>query len=135
MLAPLIRTQTTVSLLERDASVVFLRSTTGSVGFLGCPAYTATKGVVHALTRRLAVELAPNGARANIVVPGHVRTTMLQPHLDANAGYQDGIVERTPVGRTGGPEELAPAIVYVLSPLSTYVDGATLVAEGGWVAQ
>ncbi len=135
VLAPLVMTQAAVAHLEPGASVVFVGSTTGSVGFPGCSAYTATKGAVNALTRALAVELAPNGIRVNIVVPGYVRTPMLQPHLDANAGYEDWIVDRTPTGQIGGPEELAPAIVYLLSPLSTYVDGATLVADGGWIAQ
>jgi NAD(P)-dependent dehydrogenase (short-subunit alcohol dehydrogenase family) len=135
VLAPLVMTQAAVPHLERGASVVFVGSTTGSVGFPGCSAYAATKGAVNALTRALAVELAPNGVRVNIVVPGYVRTPMLQPHLDANASYEDWIVERTPVGRIGGPEELAPSIVYLLSPLSRYVDGATLVADGGWIAQ
>jgi NAD(P)-dependent dehydrogenase (short-subunit alcohol dehydrogenase family) len=135
VLAPLVMTKAAVPHLEEGASVVFVGSTTGSVGFPGCTAYTATKGAVEALSRALAVELGPNGIRVNIVVPGYVRTPMLQPHLDANEGYEDWIVDRTPLRRIGGPEELATTIVYLLSPLSTYVDGATLVADGGWIAQ
>jgi NAD(P)-dependent dehydrogenase (short-subunit alcohol dehydrogenase family) len=60
---------------------------------------------------------------------------MLQPHLDANEGYEDWIVGRTPTGAIGGPEELAPSILFLLSDLSTYVDGASLVVDGGWTAQ
>ena len=73
------------------------------MGFPGCSAYTATKGAVNSITRALAVELAPNGIRVNIVVPGYVRTPMLQPHLDANEGYEEWIVGRTPLGRIGRP--------------------------------
>jgi NAD(P)-dependent dehydrogenase (short-subunit alcohol dehydrogenase family) len=114
---------------------VFVGSTTGSVGFPGCSAYTATKGAVAAVSRALAVELAPKGIRVNIVVPGYVRTPMLQPHLDANAGYEDWIVANTPLGRIDGPENLAPTIVFLLSPLSAYIDGQTFIVDGGWTAR
>ena len=68
-------------------------------------------------------------------MPGYVRTPMLQPHLDANEGYEDSILGRPPVARIGGPDEVATSILFMLSPLSRYVDGATLVADGGWIAQ
>jgi NAD(P)-dependent dehydrogenase (short-subunit alcohol dehydrogenase family) len=133
--APLLLTKAAIPHLEQGASIVFIGSTTGSVGFPGCSAYTATKGAVNAVARALAVEFAPNGVRVNIVVPGYVRTPMLQPHLDANEGYEEWILGRTPVARIGGPEEVSLSILFMLSPLSRYVDGATLVADGGWIAQ
>jgi NAD(P)-dependent dehydrogenase (short-subunit alcohol dehydrogenase family) len=135
VLAPLVMTQRAVPHLAEGSSIVFVGSTTGTVGFPGCSAYTATKGAVASLTRALAVELAPKGIRVNIVVPGYVRTPMLQPHLDANEGYEDWIVGNTPLGRIDGPEELAPTIVYLLSRLSAYVDGQTLTVDGGWTAR
>ena len=90
---------------------------------------------MNAVSQQLAVELAPRGIRVNTVVPGYVRTPMLQPHLDANEGYEDWIVEHTPQGRIAGPEELATTIVFMLSAMTEYVHGAMLVADGGWVAQ
>jgi NAD(P)-dependent dehydrogenase (short-subunit alcohol dehydrogenase family) len=133
--APLALTKGALPHLQEGASIVFIGSTTGSVGFPGCSAYSATKGAVNAVARALAVELAPNGVRVNIVVPGYVRTPMLQPHLDANEGYEEWILGRTPVARIGGPDEVSSSILFMLSPLSRYVDGATLVADGGWIAQ
>lgn len=133
--APLMMTQAAVQHLPEGSSVVFIGSTTGSVGFPGCSAYTATKGAVEAVSRSLAVELAPKGIRVNIVVPGYVRTPMLQPHLDAIEGYEDWIVGQTPLARIDGPHALAPSIVFLLSELSSYVDGATLIADGGWTAR
>ena len=56
-----------------------------------------------ALGRALAVELAPKGVRVNTVVPGYVRTPMLQPHLDANEGYEEWIVSQTPQAASPGP--------------------------------
>jgi NAD(P)-dependent dehydrogenase (short-subunit alcohol dehydrogenase family) len=121
--------------LQPGSSIVFVGSTTGTVGFPGCVAYTATKGAIESVTRALAVELAPKGIRVNAVIPGYVRTPMLQPHLDAIEGYEGWIVDRTPLGRIGGPEELATSILFLLSGLSTYVHGTSIVADGGWVAQ
>ncbi len=133
--APLFMTKAAVPHLGPGSSVVLVASTIALVGFPGCSAYTAAKGAVVSLGRALAVELAPKGIRVNTVVPGYVRTPMLQPHLDANEGYEDWIVANTPQGRIAGPEELATNIVYMLSALSEYVHGATLVVDGGWVAR
>ena len=81
------------------ASVVFIASTTGSVGFPGCSAYTATKGAVDrprpCARRRARAQRHP---RVNTVVPGYVRTPMLQPHLDANEGYEEWIVSQHAAG-------------------------------------
>jgi NAD(P)-dependent dehydrogenase (short-subunit alcohol dehydrogenase family) len=133
--APLFMTRAALPHLTNPSSVVFIASTTGSVGFPGCSAYSATKGAVIALGRALAVELAPRGIRVNTVVPGYVRTPMLQPHLDTNEGYEEWILTQTPQARIAGPEELATNIVFMLSGLSEYVHGATLVVDGGWVAR
>jgi len=133
--APLFMTRAAVPHMKPGSAVVLIGSTVATVGFPGCSAYTATKGAVISLGRALAVELAPVGIRVNTVVPGYVRTPMLQPHLDANEGYEDWIVANTPQGRIAGPEELATSIVFMLSGLSEYVHGATLVVDGGWVAR
>ncbi len=135
VLAPLLMTRRAVPHLGAGSSIVFIGSTTGTVGFPGCSAYTATKGAVASVTRALAVELAPKGIRVNNVVPGYVRTPMLQPHLDANEGYEGWIVANTPLGRIDGPEALAPTILFLLSPLSGYVDGQAFTVDGGWTAR
>jgi NAD(P)-dependent dehydrogenase (short-subunit alcohol dehydrogenase family) len=132
---PLFMTKAAVPHMQAESAVVFISSTTGAVGFPGCSAYSATKGAVIALGRALAVELAPKGIRVNTIVPGYVRTPMLQPHLDNIDGYEEWIISQTPQARIAGPEELATTIVFMLSGLSTYVHGATLVVDGGWVAR
>ncbi len=121
--------------LKADGSIVLLSSTTAHVGFAGCTAYAATKGAIEALGRTLAVELAPRHVRVNVVAPGFVRTPMLQPHLDANAGYEDSLVEQTPSGRLGEPEEVAATVAFLLSGLAPYINGTVVTADGGWTAR
>jgi NAD(P)-dependent dehydrogenase (short-subunit alcohol dehydrogenase family) len=121
--------------LAEGASLVFVSSTTGLAGFPGCSAYSATKGATEALSRALAVELGARRVRVNSVAPGFVRTPMLTPILEAAPGYESSLDEFTPVGRIGEPEEIAAAVVFLLSPASSYMTGSTVVVDGGWTAK
>lgn len=132
---PLALVRAAVPHMGRGGAIVFVTSTTAIVGFSGYSAYTATKGADEAMARALAVELAPGGIRVNTVMPGFVRTPMLQPALDANADLETWLVERTPAGRLGEPEDVASAVLFLASEHSSYVVGASLVVDGGWVAQ
>ena len=127
--------QAAAPVLARGSAVVFVSSTTAHAGFAGCSAYAATKGAVEALARTLAIELAPQGVRVNTIAPGFVRTPMLQPHLDANEGYEESLNGKTPLGRIGEPEEIAELAELLLSDRAAYVNGTTIVADGGWIAQ
>lgn len=91
--------------------------------------YAAAKAGVDALTAGLAKELADQGVRVNAVAPGLVRTG-----IHAAAGDPDRlerVVHRIPMGRVGEPDEVAPAIAWLLGPDAGYVTGATLRVAGG----
>ncbi len=128
-------TKAAVRHLPPGSAIVFVSSTTAHTGFAGCAAYAATKGAVEALSRTLAIELAPAGIRVNTVAPGFVRTPMLQPHLDANEGYEQSLFDQTPAGRIGAPEEIAELLAFLLSDRAPYINGAILTADGGWTAR
>lgn len=106
-------------------------------------AYAASKGGLLALTRSLALELAPSGVRANVVIPGAVDTPMLREGL--NRGHFEGESEdealaalqgRTPLGRVGQPREIARAILFLAdSEQSSFVTGQALVVDGGATAR
>ena len=135
VVAPFAMTQAALDHLRPGSSIVFFASTIALVGFPFCSAYTATKGATVSMGRAFAIELAPRKIRVNTVCPGYVYTPMLQPSLDAFPGYHESIIEKTPIGRIAEPEEIAPTVLFLLSPVSANIDGATLVSDGGWTAQ
>jgi NAD(P)-dependent dehydrogenase (short-subunit alcohol dehydrogenase family) len=128
-------TQAAVGSMPPGSSIVFVSSTTAQAGFAGCSAYAATKGAIEAISRTLAIELAPVGIRVNTVAPGFVRTPMLQPILDASPGYEQQLFDQTPAGRIGQPEEIAATVAFLLSGLAPYINGVSLPADGGWLAR
>ena len=102
-------------------------------------AYTASKGAIVAMTRAMAVDHAPDGIRVNSVSPGSVDTPMLRAAArDVCAEDPDSVIAQWgslhPLGRVGAPAEIADVILFLASPLSSFVTGADLRADGGVLA-
>jgi NAD(P)-dependent dehydrogenase (short-subunit alcohol dehydrogenase family) len=98
-------------------------------------AYDGTKAAVIQITRNFAYELATHGIRVNAVAPGYTRTPMIEKYLK-DPEYLHALENRLiPMGRVGRPEEIANAIVFLLSDAASYVTGHTLNVDGGWVIQ
>ncbi|WP_272011032.1 SDR family NAD(P)-dependent oxidoreductase [Roseovarius sp. ZX-A-9] len=98
-------------------------------------AYDGTKAAVIQITRNFAFELARQGIRVNAVAPGYTRTPMIEKYLN-DPDYRSALENRLiPMGRVGRPEEIANAIVFLLSDAASYVTGHTLNVDGGWVIQ
>jgi NAD(P)-dependent dehydrogenase (short-subunit alcohol dehydrogenase family) len=97
----------------------------------GSIAYVASKGGVIAMTKALAMELAPT-VRVNVVCPGMVETPMTQGFLRNAAGdVQPELARRYALRRPATPEEIAAAILFLTSPESSFVTGITLPVDGG----
>jgi NAD(P)-dependent dehydrogenase (short-subunit alcohol dehydrogenase family) len=120
-------------LVRARGAAVLISSISGIVGSAGCTAYCATKGAVELLTKSLALEVAPDGVRVNAVAPGNVHTAM-NAHLFADPGYERAALDATPAGRIGHVDDIAGAVLFLASSHASYVNGATLVVDGGWTA-
>jgi NAD(P)-dependent dehydrogenase (short-subunit alcohol dehydrogenase family) len=119
-------------------AIVNLASVSGMIGWGGTSIYSASKGAVIALTKFLAIELAPGGIRVNAVCPGSIRTPMVEQVIgrlpDPERAWEETAALH-PLGRVGAAEEVADAIVYLASARSSFVTGTCLVVDGGLTAK
>jgi NAD(P)-dependent dehydrogenase (short-subunit alcohol dehydrogenase family) len=116
-------------------SIVNISSQLGLVGMDdSSPQYTASKGAVRLLTKTTALQYAREGIRCNSVHPGPIVTPMTEQRRAEPAVYQR-MLSRIPLGRYGEPDEVAYAVLYLVSDESAFVTGSELVIDGGWTAQ
>jgi glucose 1-dehydrogenase len=132
--APYALTQAALPHLLGDGAVVFVSSIAGHSGFPNSAAYCATKGAIELMTKALAMELAPHNVRVNAVAPGNIHSPMNEAYFESPE-YEALMIERTPAGRVGVVEDIAPAAVFLASPAARYVHGVSLLVDGGWAAQ
>jgi 3-oxoacyl-[acyl-carrier protein] reductase len=120
---------------QGSGAVVHVASTAAFVGLPGRASYSAAKAGLGALTRVMAVELAPLGIRVNAVAPGFTRTQLVQQAIDDGSLQEDWMLARVPMGRLARPEEIANVVRFLASDEASYVTGQVLVADGGWTVQ
>lgn len=119
--APLFREQ-------KSGAVVNMSSLSGKIGNPGQTNYSAAKAGLVGLTKAGAKEFGPSGARVNCVQPGLVRTAMtlsMKPEIFAAKEAE------VPLGRAGDPDEVGDAVVFLSSPMASYINGAVLEVTGG----
>ena len=117
-------------LVGSRGAMVLVASVAGDHPQPGAAVYTATKAAVAALARAIAIEYAHLGVRANSVSPGWMDTAMAAPVL-SREHLRRRVEERVPLGRVAAPEEVAEAIVWLLSEAAGYVTGQDLVIDAG----
>ncbi|HVS34423.1 MAG TPA: glucose 1-dehydrogenase [Gemmataceae bacterium] len=111
-------------------AIVFMASVTGMEPFTGLGAYSVSKAGLLGLMRALAKELGPAGVRVNAIAPGLVETRFASA-LFADRPAYDALMARTPLGRHGQPEDVAGAVVFLVSDAAAYLTGQVLVVDGG----
>jgi len=123
-------------LMKTNGCIVNVSSDAGLKSFenFEADAYTASKGALVLLTKAWAVEYAKYKIRVNCVCPGIVETDMTSPWLESEADRAMAVAEH-PIGRIGMPEDVAKAILYLVSDDSSWVTGAILPVDGGIITK
>ncbi len=119
-------------LAQTSGSLVIISSTAGYHATKGNPAYNASKTGAIGLTRTLGQAWAGDGVRVNGVAPGLVDTKLTKVTTD-NTKRREAAIATIPRGRLGTPEDIAGAVLYLASPLASYVVGQTIVVDGGLI--
>ncbi len=97
------------------------------------PAYASSKGGIAQLTKSLAIAYAVDGIRVNAIAPGWIATSLTAP-LRADPARNEAIISRTALKRWGEPADIVGGVLYLASPLASYVTGTVLVIDGGYLA-
>lgn len=118
--------------INRNTSIVFISSISGVyVSYIAGSLYSASKGAINGVVKGLAIELANKGIRVNSVNPGMVETNILASGVVSEEQLNED-KKRYPLKRYGKPEEIAYAVIYLLSDASAWVTGSNLLIDGGY---
>jgi NAD(P)-dependent dehydrogenase (short-subunit alcohol dehydrogenase family) len=119
----------------RGGAIVNMSSGAGVVPAPGQPQYTAAKHGVLGLTKQAAQEYASAGIRVNAVLPGQTETGPMRAYLDALPDGGEKMLRRLPMKRMATPLEIAQAVVWLCSDEASYVNGDSLVVDGGLITR
>ncbi|MBD1852053.1 SDR family oxidoreductase [Leptolyngbya sp. FACHB-711] len=122
-------------LKQGSGSIVNMASVVGFVAYPIQPLYAASKHAVVGLTKAAALQCAKAGIRINAVAPAAIQTDMLEAATGGQDEVKAYITGLHPIGRIGTPLEVANAVLFLSSDLASFTTGATLMVDGGFVAQ
>ena len=118
--------------MEGNASIIMIGSVAGLTGVKSGTVYSMTKAAMAQLTTNLASEWAKDGIRVNNVAPWYIETPLVEAVL-SKPDYLAEILERTPMGRVGQPQEVSGLVAFLAMATSTYITGQSISVDGGFV--
>ncbi len=126
--------QKALPLMSAGGSIVLAGSGAGSKGFPSLSVYSATKAAIRSFARTWTTDLKSRGIRVNVVSPGMVLTPAMMTYLRNNVGAEEWMTGAIPFGRLADTDEIAKAVLFLASDESSFVGGAELMVDGGFVA-
>lgn len=118
-----------LEIMREGGAIVSMGSISALEGFYGQANYAAAKGGVAAMMKVLSREAARRGIRVNTIAPGVIKTALTATIPDE---VRDEMLKRIPLGRMGEPDEVANVVLFLCSPLASYITGQTIEVNGGW---
>lgn len=126
--------QKALPLMSAGGAIVLTGSGAGSKGFANLSVYSATKAAIRSFARTWTTDLKDRGIRVNVVSPGMVLTPALRTYLQNNSGAEEWMKGAIPFGRLAEADEVAKAVMFLASDESSFIGGAELMVDGGFVA-
>ncbi len=120
-----------VMIPRKSGSIINISSMAAHYGLPKVIAYAASKAAVEGMTRSMAVELSPHGILVNCIAPGFIDTNMSATALNSDPERKFRVLDRTPLGRLGTPEDIANMAYFLVSDQNAYTTGAVIPVDGG----
>jgi len=133
--APFLASQAVVPSMRANGGgrIITVASQNGIVAMANSALYGLSKAALIYLTKAMALELAKDKIMVNAVSPGPIETEFTRGRMEREPGHREARAARIPLGRWGKPEEVAAAILFLASTEATFVHGANLVIDGGFI--
>ena len=117
---------------NRYLNIVYVTSIVGNHGFKDLSSYAASKMAMEGFMKSAAVEYGNKSIRINMVAPGFIKTSYHKKFIKNQKKLNKWILNRTPMGRWGEPNEVSNVIEFLISEKSSYITGSTIFVDGGW---
>lgn len=120
-----------VMIAQKKGYIINISSMAAHYGLPKVVAYSASKAAIEGMTRSMAVELSPLGILVNCIAPGFIKTNMSSTALDSDPERKRRVLERTPMGKLGLPEDVANTAYFLVSDENKFITGAIIPVDGG----